>query len=340
MCLLLLVVIVFDFSEKIDKFLVDTITFKEIIFQYYFNFIPYFLNLFLYLFVFISVIFFTSKMAQNSEFVAILSSGVSFFRLLRPYLFCAFVLAGMAFLLSNFIIPKTNIGLTEFENKYLRTSSKYSLYAHDIHVQIGDDSYAYVKNYNGKTNEGNDFTLEDFSFDGGMTYKLTAKQIYWNDSVWQLKNYTKRTIYSDKEILERGISLDTTLNLYPKDFVFTVNNLKTMNFWQLNDFIEEERIKGVRNIVEYEVEKHCRISNSFATIILTLLGFSLSFRKKRSGMGLNLGFGIALTFGYILLMQITKVFATNSGLDPWIAAWLPNMLYTFITAIIIYKVPK
>ncbi|MDD4141850.1 MAG: LptF/LptG family permease [Bacteroidales bacterium] len=340
--LLLVVVIVFDFSEKIDKFLVDTITMREIIFDYYANFIPYFFNLFLYLFVFIAVIFFTSKLAQNSEIIAILSSGVSFYRLLVPYLTCAFLLTILAFFMSNFIIPKTNIKLTDFENKYLRKSAKYAMYVNDIHVQIGKADYVYVKSYNGRDNAGNDFTYEKIDFDEGMTYKLAARKVRWNegDSTWTVMNYTERNIYSDREQVVSGDMKTIKINLMPKDFVFVVYDLKVMNFHQLNKFIEEERIKGVRNIVEFEVEKHCRIANSFATIILTVLGFSLSCRKKRAGMGLNLGFGIALTFTYIFLMQLTTTFAINSNLAPWLAAWIPNIVFAGIACVIMLKAPK
>ena len=340
--LLIIVVIVFDFSEKIDKFLDGKIPFNEIIFQYYANFIPYFFNLFLYLFVFIAVIFFTSRIAQNSEIVAVLSSGISFYRLMMPYLVCAFILTCAAFTLSNFVIPKTNIQLTKFENKYLRKSAKFAQYAYDIHMQIGPSTYAYVKNFNGQTNEGNDFALEKFDFQTGMQYKVSARTINWSDtdSIWTLHTYVERTIFEDREHVKAGESMTIQMNLYPHDMIFVVNEVKTMNLRQLNKFIEDERSKGIRNIVEYEVEKHGRIANSFATIILTVLGFSLSSRKKKAGMGLNLGFGIVITFTYIMMMQITKVFATNSGLTPWIAAWIPNVFFAIIAAYIMHKAPK
>ncbi|MDL2227380.1 LptF/LptG family permease [Bacteroidales bacterium OttesenSCG-928-K03] len=340
--LLIIVVIVFDFSEKLDKFMNGNIPFHEIVFGYYANFIPYFFNLFLYLFVFIAVIFFTSKLAQNSEIIAILSSGISFYRLMVPYLFCAIILAGVAFALSNFVIPKTNSKLTEFENQYLRKSAKYSQYAYDIHMQIGPATYAYVKNFNGKTNEGNDFTLERFDFENGMHYKISSRLIKWSesDSTWTLSNYVERTIFDDREDIKEGSSITMKMNLFPKDMIFIVNDLKTMNFKQLNDFIEAERLKGIRNITEYEVEKHSRIANSFATIILTVLAYSLACRKKKAGMGINLGVGVVITFTYILMMQITKVFATNSGLDPWIAAWLPNVFFAAVATVITVKAPK
>jgi lipopolysaccharide export system permease protein len=261
---------------------------------------------------------------------------------MRPYIFCALTLTCIAFVLSNFVIPKTNIKLNDFENQYLRKSAKYANYAYDIHMQIGPSTYAYVKNFNGKTNEGNDFTLEKFDFQEGMDYKISSKLIKWSetDSTWTLNNYIERTIFDDREVIKSGTSKTIKINLLPDDMIFVVNDLRTMNFKQLNNFIEEERNKGIRNIVEYEVEKHSRIANSFATIILTVLGFSLASRKKRAGMGLNLGLGIVITFTYILMMQITKVFATNSDLMPWLAAWIPNIFFSLVAIVIMIKAPK
>lgn len=342
MFLLILVVIIFDLSEKLDKFLVDGITLKEILFEYYANFIPYFFNLFLYLFVFISVIFFTSKLAQNSEFIAISSAGISFYRIMRPYIFCAVVLALVAFLLSNFIIPKSNVKLTHFENKYLRKSSKYSTYVYDIHVQVGDDEYVFIKDYTSKKNEGTNFTYEKLDFDEGLTYKLQARSIKLDTikNVWVASDFVERKIYEDTEILNEGYTKELDINLKPKDLVFFSYDIKNMNMRQLNEFIADEKKKGVRDIVEYEVEKHLRISNSFATILLTILGFSLSYRKKRSGLGWNLGFGITLTFLYVLLMQVTKVFAVNKSFDPMLAAWIPNIFFTIVTIIVVRMTPK
>ena len=336
--LLLIVVVVFDISEKIDDFISAKVSFKAIIFDYYFNFIPYFLNLFLYLFVFISVIFFTSEMAQHSEIIAILSSNVSYVRFLMPYIFSSFVLLIIAFLLSNFIIPRTNIELTKFEKKYIHTSSRYT-YGRDIHVQIGPDTYVYVQNFNSKTNVGANFTLEKINLERGMSYKLNADEVVYdeNKNIWTLKNYFERKVLDDKEIIREGSLIDTTLNLLPKDLIFLNLDVKTMNYSQLKQFIKQEKEKCVRNIVDFEVEQYARTANSFATIILTLLGVGLSSRKKRSGIGINLGLGITLTFVYILLMQVSKVFATNSGLSPLIAAWIPNFLYIIITLFVIYR---
>lgn len=342
MFLLILVVIVFDLSEKLDKFLVDNITLKEILFDYYANFIPYFFNLFLYLFVFISVIFFSSKLAQNSEFIAVSSAGISFYRVMRPYIYCAVVLAFVAFLLSNFVIPKSNVKLTDFENKYLRKSNKYSTYAYDIHVQVGENEYIFIKDYTAKKNEGTNFTYEKLNFQDGLTYKLNARSIKLDtiNNVWIASDYVERQIFDDNEILSEGDTKELDINLQPKDLVFFSYDIKNMNMRQLNEFIADEKKKGVRSIVEYEVEKHLRISNSFATILLSILGFSLSYRKKRSGLGWNLGFGVTLTFLYVLLMQVTKVFAINKSLDPMLAAWVPNIFFTIVTIIVVKMTPK
>ena len=339
--LLILVVIVFDISEQIDNFYSGHVTLKQIIFDYYLNFIPYFLNLFLYLFVFISVIFFTSKLAQNSEIIAILSSGVSYGRFLVPYISSAVILMLAAMWLSNFVIPKTNIKLNEFDKTYIHNSSRHT-FGRNIHVQIAPGSYAYVRTFDSKKGLGADFTLEDISISDGMSYKLSAKEIKYDydNEVWHLSDYVSRKVLDDREIVTTGASKDTVLNLKPSDFVFASYDIKTMNFFELRDFIAEEKVKGVRTTVDLEVEQHQRIANSFSTVLLTLLGVGLSSRKKRSGMGLNLGIGITLTFAYILLMQVTKVFATNSGLAPWLAAWIPNFLYAFITAFVLWRAAR
>lgn len=336
--LLIIVVVVFDVSEKIDDFISGNAPMREIIFDYYFNFIPYFLNLFLYLFVFISVIFFTTKIAQNSEIIAILSSGVSYWRFLRPYLVSSVILLVVAMVLSNFIIPKTNIRLTEFDKTYIHNSSKHT-YGRNIHVQVSPGVFAYVRSFDSKKGSGSDFSLENINLEDGMTYKLRAKEVSYDfDScVWHLVDYESRRVCENGEILSSGKSMDTVMTLKPKDFVFASYDIKTMDFFELKRFIEDEKIKGVRLVTDLEVEQHSRIAGAFATIILTFLGVGLSSRKKRSGMGLNLGVGIALTFAYILFQQITKVFATNSGLAPWLAAWIPNFVYAAITAVVLYK---
>lgn len=337
--LLILIVIVFDISEKIDEFLEGYASLREIIFDYYMNFIPYFVNLFSYLFTFIAVIFFTSKMASNSEIVAILSSGVSFWRFLRPYLISAIILGLLSFYLANFLIPRTNKRMMAFEKAYLK--SPYRNVDRDIHMQIKPGTFVYMERYDNFSNTGFKFALEEFQ-NRELVYKLNSNRILW-DSVqgsWSIRKYVIRQLKDDREIITKGEQLDTLINMYPHEFSFILEDMKTMNLPELNDFIEKERLKGSTLIKEYEVEKQKRIAFPFATIILTLIGVSISSRKVRGGIGMHLGLGLALTFTFIMFQQVTTVFATRGSLAPWLAVWIPNFIYGILGLYLLRIAPK
>jgi len=337
--LLVVIVIVFDLSEKIDDFLKNDPSLKEIIFDYYLNFIPYFVNLFAYLFTFISVIFFTSKMASDTEIIAILSSGVSYRRFLRPYMISAVFLAVFSFVLANFVIPHTNKVMQAFENKYLfgpRTNRNK-----DIHMKLGPETYAYVQSFNAITKVGHQFSMEKVN-EEGLYYKITSDRVIWDSitGTWNIENFVERKIDGLNETIYRGGDTIQTLNMKPADFVMIVEDIRIMGLKELNQFIEAEKIKGTLNINEYLVARQKRISGPFATIILTLIGVALSSRKVRGGMGMNLGFGIAITFAYILFMQISTVFATYDNLSPTLAAWIPNIIFGILAVFLIRMAPK
>jgi len=338
--LLILIVIVFDVSEQIDEFIEEDCTIWEIIFDYYLNFIPYFINLFSYLFTFIAVIFFTSKMASNSEIVAILSSGISFWRFLYPYLLSAVFLGAMSFYLSNFLIPKTNEGLMAFDKTYLK--GPYRNRDRNIHMQITPGTFIYMESYNNLTNTGYKFALENFK-DNTLLYKLNAQRILFDSvsSLWTIKDYSIRKLGAngDEKII-KGKELDTLINMHPREFSFILEDMKTLNWTELRDFIARERLKGSKLIKEYEVEKHKRIAFPFSTIILTLIGVSISSRKVRGGIGMHLGLGLGITFTFILFMQITTVFATRGNLAPVIAVWLPNIIYLVVGLFLLRIAPK
>lgn len=337
--LLIIIVIIFDVSENIDEFLENNAPLKDIIFDYYLNFVPYFINLFIYLFTFISVIFFTSKMAANTEIVAILNGGASFYRLLRPYLISATVLAVMSFYLSNFLIPVANEKRREFKGTYMEKLVKNK--DRNIHLQIEQGVFIYVENYNMSMEFGRKFTLEKFK-DGEMTYKLSAEQLKWIDSssTWQIKNYYIREIDGVNENLIFGKLLDTTLALAPTDLYTLKEDFEVMNYYELNDRIDYERLKGSENLKFYEVEKGKRLASPFATIAMTLIGFALSSRKMRGGIGMHLGIGLAIAFSFILFMQISTVFATIGNLPPLFAAWVPIILFSIIGIVLIRTAPK
>ncbi|NPD46689.1 MULTISPECIES: LptF/LptG family permease [unclassified Lentimicrobium] len=334
------VIIVFDLSEKIQDLLENKAPLYEIIFSYYLNFLPYFINLFSYLFVFISVIFFTSKLATNTEIIAILSSGVSFRRLLRPYMIAATFLALMSFVLGNFVIPHTNVKMREFKQKYI--SNLKMDRGQNIHFQISRNNFVYVERYDERTLSAMKFSLEQFDDDGSLIYKLNSgKAIY--DTVnnnWKIKDFYIREIDGLKEVLTKGSEMDTTLALIPKDLILIKEDYEVMDFFEINKFIKDQKMKGAGNVIQYEVEQQKRTAYPFAALILTLIGVSLSSRKVRGGMGMHLGLGIALTFIYILFMQFATVFAVYGGLSPILAAWIPNIVFSFIAFYLVRNAPK
>ncbi len=337
--LLILIVIIFDVSENIDSFLRNRAPVSEIIFEYYINFIPYFINLFIYLFTFISVIFFTSKMAANTEIIAILSSGVSFMRMLRPYLISSVMLGLLSFYLGNFLIPRTNEIRRDFEDKYMTTM----LLDKDrhIHLQIERGIFVYVENYNVKQHTGYKFTME--KYDGPqMTYKMLADRIELHDDgeSWILHNYFERRIDSLNEYVRKGRRMDTIIKLAPTDLYEIKEDFEVMNYWELQEQIDGERLKGSNAATIYEVEMHKRLASPVAILILTFIGVALSSRKVRGGIGMHLGVGIGITFSYILFMQVSTVFATFGNLSPAWAAWIPNMIYAVLGVYLVYTAPK
>lgn len=337
--LILIIVVIFDVSEKIDDFIENHVPMRAILFDYYLNFIPYFSNLFSPLFTFIAVIFFTSKMAENTEIISILSSGISFNRMLMPFIISACVICSMSFILGNFIIPPANESRLEFENTYIRNPFKNR--DKDIHMQISPGSYIYLESYNINRNIGYKFSMEQFE-GGELKSKLFSNYIKW-DSVgqsWNVHNYFIRTINGlDEQILE-GKKLDTIINLRPEDFSFRLNTIESMNMFELNDFIAEEKMKGSKNLAFHQIEKHKRIAFPFATIILTLVAVSMASRKVRGGIGLHLGAGLLISFSYILFMQISTTFATNGDLSPVLAVWVPNILFSGLAIYLLQKAPK
>ncbi len=338
--LLILVVIVFDISEKIDTFIRHDAPLHAIIFDYYLNFIPYFVNLFIYLFSFIAVVFFTSRLAGNSEIIAMLSSGISFRRLLVPYLIVAVFLAIFSFFLRGFLLPHTNHNLRIFMNKYVEDLTKDK--ERNIHVQISPGTFAYVESYNVKRHTGYRFALEKFNGER-LVYKLNSRKIV-RDTVthkWVIYDYYILKFDSlGNQTLQSGFLKDTTLALKPTDLYKIKHRYEEMNYFQLNAYIKKEKERGSLSYKHYEVEKYKRYAGPVAIIILTLLGVALTSRKVRGGMGMHLGLGLLLAFSYILLMQISVVFSTQGNLPPSIGVWIPNIIYLITALYLLKKAPK
>jgi len=340
--LILTIAVVFDFAEKIDDFMENHAPVRLIIFDYYFNFIPYFATLFAPLFVFISVIFFTSKMAVNTEIIAILNSGMSFRRMMWPYFLSSLVIAIFTFLLTNFVIPHANLVRIDFEDKYYRTSPYRRGQVKDFHRQVYPNVYAYMEEYDPGIQEGRNFSLEKFDDSGHLESKLMAPQVKWDTAThkWSAWNYFIRDINGREESITKGLRIDTTLTFKPEDFARDPGFVGTMTYNQLNDYINLLRLQGSDELKLFLIEKYRRYSNSFAVFILTLIGVSLSSQKVRGGIGMQIGIGLALSFSYILFMQFASQFSLKGNLDPMLALWIPNILYTII-ALFLYRIaPK
>ena len=326
--LFLAVIAMFDVTEKLDAFLTAPI--KETLFDYFLSFLPYFANQLSPLFVFISVIFFTSKMAGNSEIIAILSSGVSFRRLLRPYMIGAAVIAALTFVLSNYLIPPTNVRRIDYTNKYVRNKRVDT--GVNIQLQVKPGVVAYFGRFDNTNKTGYRFSLDRFEGKKLMS-RLTAQTITYDSTrlyQWQLHDYMIRDFNGMREKITKGSSLDTVLTIEPKDFLISTNDQETLTTPQLTEYVEKQKMRGVANIKAFEIEREKRYAATAAAFILTLIGMSLSSRKVKGGMGLNIGIGLALSFSYILFSTVTSSFAVSGLTTPFIAMQIPNVVYLLI----------
>jgi len=341
LALILTIAVVFDFAEKIDNFMEKEAPVRAIIFEYYMNFIPYFAMLFAPLFVFISVIFFTSKMAVNTEIIAILNSGMSFRRMMWPYFISSFIIALFTFILTNFVIPKANLVRMDFEDKYYRSSNR-KVTVENIHRQVFKNIYVYMGSFNPLSQRGQNFTIEKFSDSGRLESKLSSASVTYDTARnrWKAINYYLREIKGNEEIITRGKTIDTALIIKPSDFSRDPGFVSTMTYRELDDYIKLLQMQGSDELKLFLIEKHRRYASPFAVFILTLIGVSLSSRKIRGGIGMNIGLGLVLSFSYILFLQFASQFSLKGDLGPMIAMWIPNMLYSII-ALVLYKMaPK
>ena len=338
--LIITIAVVFDINEQIDKFINNKAPVKAIIFDYYMNFIPYFSNLFSPLFVFIAVIFFTSKMAENSEIIAMMSTGMSFKRMLRPYMISAAIIAALTYGLGAYVIPRGNVTRLEFENKYKR--KKKVEYVRNVQLEVDSGVIAYMERYENYNKTAYRFSLDKFK-DKKLVSRLTARSAKYDTTStnkWILKDYMIREIDGMREKITKGDRLDTIVKMDPQDFLISKGQQQTMTSSELDEYIARQKRRGFANIKEFQIEYHQRIAMSFAAFILTIIGASLSSRKVKGGMGLYLGIGLALSFSYILFQTISSTFAVNGNTPPVVAVWIPNILYTFIAIYLYRKAPK
>ncbi len=330
--LLLAIVVMFDFNEKIDAMLTAPV--KETVFKYFMNFLPYFANQFAPLFVFISVIFFTSKLADHSEIIAILSSGISFKRLLVPYMASATIIAVCTLLLSLYVIPPANVKRIDYTNQWVR--NKRVDYGDNIQLQVRPGIMAHMGRFDNPMKLGYRFSLDEF--DGNtLKSRLTAENVKYDTlGRWHIHNYVIRTFNGLNEKMVKGTDMDTTLNFDPKDFLISQNDQEMLTSPQLKRYISNQKARGVANIQSFEIEYEKRYAMTAAAFILTVIGLSLSSRKVRGGMGMNIGIGLLLSFSYILFMTVTQTFAVSGYTSPRVAMWIPNVIYAVI-AVLLYR---
>ena len=330
--LLLAIVVMFDINEKLDAML--TAPLKETIFKYFLDFLPYFANQFAPLFVFITVIFFTSKLADHSEIIAMMSSGISFKRLMVPYMLSATIIAVFTLILALYVIPPANVKRIEYTNQWVK--NKRVDFGDNIQLQVKPGVMAYLSRYDNTTKHGFRFTMEEF---GGnkLVSRITAQDVRYDTlGRWTLNDYTVRKFEGLKETLTRGMKMDTALNVEPRDFLISKNDQEMLTSPQLRHYINKQKARGVANLQQFELEYEKRFAMTAAAFILTVIGLSLSSRKVRGGMGINIGIGLLLSFSYILFMTVTQTFAISGYTSPRLAMWIPNIIYTII-AVFLYK---
>lgn len=339
--LIITIVVVFDINEKVDNFMEHDAPVGKIITEYYVNYIPYIANMFSPLFVFISVIFFTSNLADNSEIIAMQSCGMSFNRLIRPYFIAAAFIALLNFTLSTYVIPQGNKKRIDFEDQYVK--KKKSEFVTNIQLEVDDGVVAYIERYETSRSTGYNFSLDKFRGKQLVSH-LTASSLRYDDekeNLWHIRDYTLRTMDGQNERMTRGVMMDSIIDMSPEDFLLLKGQQETMTSPQLRHYIEKQKQRGVGNLKVFEIEYHKRIAASFASFVLTLIGLSLSSRKIKGGMGVNLGIGLVLSFGYILFQSLSATFSASGNMPSWVAVWLPNVVFSFIALYLyLYKAPR
>lgn len=340
--LIISISIVFDFNENLSKFTEYHAPWKAIVFDYYMNFVPYFANLFSPLFVFIAVIFFTSKMAAGSEIISIMAAGVSFKRMLRPYMISCVLISVLSFCLSAYVIPHGTVIRQNFDSLY--KNNKKNMSAENVQLQVDKGVIAYIQHYDNKLKRGYGFCLDKFE-NKKLISHMSATEIQYDtisDSKyhWKATNWKIREMRGMREKITSGMQLDTLIMMEPIDLVYSKGQQETFTLPELSDYISKQINRGSSNVVQYQVEYHKRIAASFASFILTIIGASLSSRKRKGGMGMYLGAGLALSFMYIMLQTISATFAINAGTPPMLAAWMPNILFAVVAYLCYRKAPN
>jgi len=342
--LIVVIAVVFDYNEHIDK--LSKATTHEILFEYYLNSIPYFANMFSPLFVFIAVIFFTSKLAENSEIIAMFSTGMSFRRMIVPYLISATVISLFTLYLGANVIPKGNVIRLNFEQRYNMSHSSRDISdgTYNIQLEVQEGVIAYIESFQTYNMTAYRFALDKFEGKKLVSHMTARTATYDTLSTekyhWKIKNFMIRDLSGTVETIAQGNEMDTIIHFEPADFLVKNGQQETMSSAQLRDYIQMQKQRGMNNVQSFEVEYHKRYAMSFASFILTIIGVSLSSRKRKGGMGLSLSIGMGLSFGYILFQEVTQTFAITGSMSAFWAEWLPNVIYVPIAIFLYIKAPK
>ncbi|PWJ42042.1 LptF/LptG family permease [Sediminitomix flava] len=337
--LLAVIILAVDYTEKSDDFIKNNLSFGQVMSDYYVYVIIHWLSTLSPISVFIAVVFFTANLAQHTEIVAMLNGGMSYRRLIQPYLIGSVLLALLTFVNVGWLVPKAAEKKVEFEKEYIK--SKYYFSDRDIHLRVSDSSYLYMESYNNNINRGYRFTLETID-SLQLKEKITSDRIEWDSTkqMWHVKKYTTYSFEGEDMTISKGKDLDLDLNVKPKYFQSRYKLEETLTIPELNDFIASEKARGVAKLGKYSNAIQERYAYPFAMIILTILGVVISSRKTRGGSGLLIAVGFLLAFAYILMVIMSRSFADAGSLSPVVAAWMPNVICSAITAALYYNVPK
>lgn len=336
--LIMSIAVIFDLTEKLDDFFENQVTVREIVFDYYLNFIPYFMNMFSPLFIFISVIFFTSKLAGDSEIIAILSSGVSYHRLMWPYFLSALLLFVFSFWMTGYIIPPASEKMLTFQDKYIQHFTREN--ARNVQMEVEPGTILYIESFQKRTNIGYRTSFEHF--DGKkLAMRITADRIYYDSAYnWHFDKYVRRDFDGMRETLQRGNRLDTIIPVYPKELFYTAENAQMMTNPELKSYIRTQRKRGSGNVQAFETEWWKRWASPIGAFIMTLLGVTLSSKKVRGGMGKNLGVGLTLSALYILFSTVSTTFSVSGIMSPFMSVWLPNIMFLVIGVVLYIRVSR
>jgi lipopolysaccharide export system permease protein len=340
MLLLNLITIVIDVTEKIDNFIANQAPFKAVMFDYYLHFVPYITLLLAPIFVFISVIYFTSRLTSNTEVICMLNGGVSFNRLLVPYTGTAIFLASVFAFFNHYALPQSNARRIAFEEVYSTKKDK-KVFVQNYHFQIGSDTFLFTQNFDAFNRSGYKLCMEKI-VKKELLYRLEAENMRWDStsSKWKLTQYTIRIAQGRNDRLIKGPDTLMYLPVTPKEYVRQIYDIETMTTSQLKKFIKDQRRKGSENVKFFELEQHRRTAIPFSVIILTLIGVAMTTHKVRSGMGIYLVAGLFISGAYVIIQQFSSVFATQGNLDPLIGAWVPNIIFIVVAAVLLKRAPK